>query len=131
MELASHMVNHGNMCGPLLRLSMKLSPHGQESILAVHVFIQPFRESSLTLLVMIIAVKLAVGQELRDTTTLTTLSGMVRGVRGRISAVTEEDMVLYKQLPQPTQDDIDMRVYTNSVEPDEDIVLEQIELYIQ
>ena len=36
-----------------------------------------------------------------------------------------------KQLPQPTQDDIEMRVCTNSVLSDEDIVLEQIELYIQ
>ena len=38
-----------------------------------------------------------------------------------------------KQLPQPTQDDIEMRVCTNSVSsvPDEDTVLEQIELYIQ
>ena len=38
-----------------------------------------------------------------------------------------------KQLPQPTQDDIEMRVCTNTVSivPDEDVVLEQIELYIQ
>ena len=36
-----------------------------------------------------------------------------------------------KQLPQPTQDDIEMRVCTNSVGSDEDTVLEQIELYIQ
>ena len=38
-----------------------------------------------------------------------------------------------KQLPHPTQDDIEMRVCTNSVSsvPDEDTVLEQIELYIQ
>ena len=36
-----------------------------------------------------------------------------------------------KQLPQPIQDDIEMRVCTNSVWPDEDVVLEQIELYIQ
>ena len=36
-----------------------------------------------------------------------------------------------KQLPQPTQDDIEMRVCTNSLRSDEDTVLEQIELYIQ
>ena len=36
-----------------------------------------------------------------------------------------------KQLPQPTQDDIEMRVCTNSLRSDEDAVLEQIELYIQ
>ena len=36
-----------------------------------------------------------------------------------------------KQLPQPTQDDIEMRVCTNSVYPNEDIVLEQIKLYVQ
>ena len=36
-----------------------------------------------------------------------------------------------KQLPQPTQDDIEMRVCTNSPRSDEDAVLEQIELYIQ
>ena len=36
-----------------------------------------------------------------------------------------------KQLPQPTQDDIEMRVCTNNPNPDEDVVLEQIELYIQ
>jgi hypothetical protein len=36
-----------------------------------------------------------------------------------------------KQLPQPTQDDIEMRVCTNSEISDEDIVLEQIELYVQ
>ena len=36
-----------------------------------------------------------------------------------------------KQLPQPTQDDIEMRVCTNSVSLNEDVVLEQIELYIQ
>ena len=36
-----------------------------------------------------------------------------------------------KQLPQPTQDDIEMRVCTNSVNSNEDVVLEQIELYIQ
>ena len=36
-----------------------------------------------------------------------------------------------KQLPQPTQDDIEMRVCTNSVNSGEDVVLEQIELYIQ
>ena len=36
-----------------------------------------------------------------------------------------------KQLPQPTQDDIEMRVCTNSRDSDEDTVLEQIELYTQ
>ena len=37
-----------------------------------------------------------------------------------------------KQLPQPTQDDIEMRVYTNANERGrEDVVLEQIELYTQ
>ena len=36
-----------------------------------------------------------------------------------------------KQLPQPTQDDIEMRVCTNSNNSDEDVVLEQIKLYIQ
>ena len=36
-----------------------------------------------------------------------------------------------KQLPQPTQDDIEMRVCTNSARLEEDVVLEQIELYIQ
>ena len=36
-----------------------------------------------------------------------------------------------KQLPQPTQDDIEMRVCTNSPRSVEDAVLEQIELYIQ
>ena len=36
-----------------------------------------------------------------------------------------------KQLPQPTRDDIEVRVCTNSVGSDEDTVLEQIELYIQ
>ena len=36
-----------------------------------------------------------------------------------------------KQLPQPTQDDIEMRVCTNSGGSDEDTVLEQIQLYIQ
>ena len=36
-----------------------------------------------------------------------------------------------KQLPQPTQDDIEMRVCTNSPKSNEDVVLEQIELYIQ
>ena len=36
-----------------------------------------------------------------------------------------------KQLPQPTQDDIEMRVCTNSPGSDEDTVLEQIELHIQ
>ena len=36
-----------------------------------------------------------------------------------------------KQLPQPTQDDIEMRVCTNGPRSNEDVVLEQIELYIQ
>ena len=36
-----------------------------------------------------------------------------------------------KQLPQPTQDDIELRVCTNSINSNEDVVLEQIELYIQ
>ena len=36
-----------------------------------------------------------------------------------------------KQLPQPTQDDIDMRVCTNNKRFVEDVVLEQIELYVQ
>ena len=36
-----------------------------------------------------------------------------------------------KQLPQPTQDDIEMRVCINNVQTEEDTVLEQIELYIQ
>ena len=36
-----------------------------------------------------------------------------------------------KQLPQPTQDDIEMRVCSNSPRSDEDTVLEQVELYIQ
>ena len=36
-----------------------------------------------------------------------------------------------KQLPQPTRDDIEMRVCTNHVQPDEDIVLEHIKLYVQ
>ena len=36
-----------------------------------------------------------------------------------------------KQLPQPTQDDIEMRVCTNNRYETEDAVLEQIVLYIQ
>ena len=36
-----------------------------------------------------------------------------------------------KQLPQPTQDDIEMRVCTNSPVQDEDVVLEQIKLFSQ
>ena len=36
-----------------------------------------------------------------------------------------------KQLPRSTQDDIEMRVCTNSPVSDEDTVLEQVELYIQ
>ena len=36
-------------------------------------------------------VKLAAGQYLNNVTTLMILSGMVRGVRGRTSAMTEED----------------------------------------
>jgi hypothetical protein len=36
-----------------------------------------------------------------------------------------------KKLPQPTQDDIEMRVCTNYPRSYEDVVLEQIELYIQ
>ena len=36
-----------------------------------------------------------------------------------------------KQLPQSTQDDVEMRVCTNSNRADEDIVLEQIKLFVQ
>ena len=35
-----------------------------------------------------------------------------------------------KQLPQPIQDDIEMRVCTNSVNSDEDVPLEQIKIFI-
>ena len=41
--------------------------------------------------VLICTLKLAAEMRLNNATTLTTLSGMVRGVRGRMSAVTEED----------------------------------------
>ena len=37
----------------------------------------------------------------------------------------------HKWLPQPTQDDIEMRVCTNNGDRSEDVVLEQIEIYIQ
>ena len=59
----------------------------------VHAFIQLLLslESSPALLVRTTTVKLVAGQEFSNTTTLTTLSGMVRGVRGKMSAVTEED----------------------------------------
>ena len=36
-----------------------------------------------------------------------------------------------KQLPQPTQDDIEMRVCTNTIQSNEDIVLEQTEIFVQ
>ena len=36
-----------------------------------------------------------------------------------------------KQLPQPTQDDIEMRVCTYSVNSEEDVLLEQIKLFVQ
>ena len=36
-----------------------------------------------------------------------------------------------KQLPQPTQDDIEMRLCTNSVNSDEDVLLEKIKFFIQ
>ena len=64
-----------------------------QSLPAVPVFIHlsPSLESSLALLVRTTIVKLALEQMLNNATTLKTLSGMVKGVRGRMSAVTEED----------------------------------------
>ena len=41
--------------------------------------------------VLVCTVKQAAKMRLNNATTLTTLSGMVRGMRGRMSAVTEED----------------------------------------
>ena len=91
MESASHMAHHDNMCGPLLQLVMKQSAQITGSIPAVHVSTPLLEESSLALLALTTIVKLAAGHNLNNATTLMTLSGMVRGVRGRMSAVTEED----------------------------------------
>ena len=94
MELASHMVHHDNMCGPLLMLMMRhLILDFIMSTLAVHALIHPppSMESFPALLVRTTTVKQAAEQMLNNVTTLMILSGMVRGVRGRMSAVTEED----------------------------------------
>ena len=37
----------------------------------------------------------------------------------------------YRQLPQPTTDDIEMRVCRNEIRQHEDVAIEAIELYIQ
>jgi hypothetical protein len=37
----------------------------------------------------------------------------------------------YRQLPQPTTDDIEMRVCRNNVASNEDIAIETVEIYIQ
>ena len=67
----------------------------------------------------------------RRYTTLTTLSGMVRGVRERMSAVKEDHGSVSSCLNQLRMTLRCMRVCTNSGNSDEDAVLEQIELYIQ
>ena len=89
MESASNMVHHDNISGPYPLLAEK-----QNQILAVHVFPLPSMELSPALLLMTTTVKLAAGQHLNNVTTSMIFSGMVRGVRGRMSAVTEEDVVL-------------------------------------
>ena len=75
MESASHMAHHDNLRGhlhlPVLRITMNMS--------TVHASI------------MTTSMRLAAGYWLNDITTSMTLSGMVRGLRGRMSAVTEED----------------------------------------
>ena len=94
MELASLMVHHDNMCGHLLTLKMRYVILDYiQSTLAVDGLIHPppSMESSPALLVRTTTVKQAAGIMLNIVTTLTILSGMVRGVRGRMSAVTEED----------------------------------------
>ena len=83
--------------------------------------------------VLIYTVKQAAEMRQNNATTLMTPSGMVRGVRGRTSAVTEEDRGSVSSCLNPTQDDIEMRVCSINKHFVEDVhvVLEQIELYVQ
>ena len=111
------------------RLDAYISRYGDFCAI-VHAFIQLLLslESSPALLVRTTTVKLATGQEFSNTTTLTILSGMVRG-EGENECCDKGGPWFCKQLPQPTQDDIEVRVCTNSAGSDEDAVLEQIKLY--
>ena len=85
------------------------------------------------LLLMTTTVKLAAGQHLNNVTILMILSGMVRGVRGRMSALTEED----RNSASSCLNQLRMTLrwgcaLANSVDGShEDVVLEQIELYVQ
>ena len=66
---------------------------------------------------------------LNHVTTLMILSGIVRGVRERMSAVTEEDHGSVSScLNQLGITYIERRVCTNSVNSDEDVPLKQIKL---
>ena len=94
MELASHMAHHDNMCGALLLPMMNyliLNASGLAQTAPASIPLTPSLESSPALLVRTTTVKLAAEWKFNVAITLTTLSGMVRGVRGRMSAVTEED----------------------------------------
>ena len=94
MELASHMVHHGNTYGALLLLTMNsmiLITSGLAQTAPVSIPSLPLLESSPALLVGTTTVKQAAGKKLNHATTLMILSGMVKGVRERMSVVTEED----------------------------------------
>ena len=85
------MVPHVNMCGPLPLLRMKTSIMANMLSVPVFIHLTLLKESSPALLVITTTVKLAAEHDMNSAITLTILSGMVRGVRERTSAVTEED----------------------------------------
>ena len=85
------MVLHVNMYGPLQLLMMKISIMADIVPVPVFIHLTLLKESSPVLLVITTTVKLVAEHCVNSTTTLMILSGMVRDVRERMSAVTEED----------------------------------------
>ena len=83
------MALHDNMCGPLHPLILKQGLY--TLCVDVSILLVVSLELSPILLAMITTVILVAGQKLYDATILMILSGMVRGVKGRVNAVTEED----------------------------------------
>ena len=136
MELASsHMAHQDNMSGLLLQLMMKhLILDIMQSVLVAHVLIRlsPLLESTLSFVGNDYYYENGSRMRSEDRYYFDDPLWDGEGCEGENNECCDRGGPWFcKQLPQPTQDDIEMRVCLNSFFQDEDVVLEQIEFYIQ
>ena len=128
------MDHHDIICGPLLMLMTKHSLLGLiQNIPVVHVLIHLFFFAGV--------IPSFVGEDYYGETGSRNEAEQCyyfddplwddEGCEGENECCDRGGLWFYKQLPQPTQDDIEMRVCTNTIQSNEDIVLEQIEIFVQ